>query len=131
MVSIFAPPQRVHIHLVSRTAVVLLGSGMILLFGVLYVYVPHFRYVAWVLFPFALPLAVLWFRASAVLFCLTPAAVGLLLIMVVLVLKRQVERRKYPAPTLMRSVSLATMDRSRSASSVPKPASAKSKTEEL
>jgi hypothetical protein len=131
LLSSFDPPQRVHIHLVSHTAVVLLGSGMILLFGVLYVYVPHFRYVAWVLFPFALPLAVLWFRASAVLFCLTPAAVGLLLIMVVLVLKRQVERRKYPAPTLMRSVSLATMDRSRSASSVPKPASAKSKTEEL
>ena len=128
LLSSFNPPKRVHIHLISRAAIVLIGSGLILLFGICYIYFPRLRYVEGIILSVTLSLSIFLFRPQVILFYLQFAAFGAILILVVLLLRAWVNRRKTPAPAPAvvppRPAAAPIQEKSRSGSTASKPAPA-------
>ena len=98
LLSSFNPPTRVHIHLISRTAIVLIGSGLILLFGICYIYLPRLRYIEGIILSVTLSLSIFLFRPQVVLFYLQFTVIGIVLILGVLLLRQWMKRRRVPAP---------------------------------
>ena len=122
LLSSFNPPTRSHIHLISQTAVILIGSGLILLFGIGYFYFPRLRYVEAALLSVTVSLSLFLFRPRVVLFYLQSTVIGAILILVVLLLRHRMKRRKVSASVqtvTTRPLAVPTQEKSRGGSTAP------------
>lgn len=84
----FNPPVSVRLALISRAAIFFLGSGIALLLGILYIYVPRIRNIETFAIPIILSLSAILIRPSVVLLFLQTAAAGVILTLLVFLLRR-------------------------------------------
>ena len=125
LLSSFNPPTRVHIHLISQTAVILIGSGLILLFGIAYFSFPRLRYAEAAILSVTVSLSLFLFRPRVILFYLQSTVIGAILILVFLLLRHRMKRRKVQiqapvtAPAAGRQTGAPAQEKSRGGSTAP------------
>lgn len=98
LLSSFSPPAETHLKMINRAALVMIGSGLILLLGSIYLYLPRLRHYE--LFPVLVLLAaaIVLFRPAVVFYYTQYCAFGFILILVILLIKTQTERRRAARP---------------------------------
>ena len=98
LLSSFNPPTQTHVHTINRAALVIIGSGIILLLGTIFLYVPNLR--RYELFPLLVILAaaVILFRPAVVFYYMQYCAFGFILILLILLIKTQTGRRRIAPP---------------------------------
>ena len=96
--SSFDPPKTCRLKIVDRAILILIGSGVLLAFGLVFVYFPRFRYAEVILIVIFLSVGIFVFRPVVVLVFLQTSVIGVVLTLFAYVFKRLIGRKAENLP---------------------------------